>query len=76
MIGLRTLASAFAMALPAAAIAATPIAMHCDPGCGCCEKWAAQVRAQFGRHVQIIDDATQAAFETVPRSSKRRISSN
>ena len=31
--------------------------MHRDPGCGCCEKWAAQVRQQFGRNVQIIDDA-------------------
>jgi CheY-like chemotaxis protein len=34
-------------------------------GRGCCEKWAAQVRAQFGRHVQIIDDATQAAFARI-----------
>ena len=26
------------------ALAATDIVMHRDPGCGCCEKWAAQVR--------------------------------
>ncbi|WP_426265253.1 DUF411 domain-containing protein [Sphingomonas sp. PWP1-2] len=62
MTSLRTIAAAFAMALPAAAIAGTPIAVHRDPGCGCCEKWAAQVRAQFGRQVQIIDDAARAAF--------------
>lgn len=48
---------AAAMMLPAAALAANNIAMHRDPGCGCCEKWAAQVRQQFGRNVQIIDDA-------------------
>lgn len=45
------------MMLPAAALAANNIAMHRDPGCGCCEKWAAQVRQQFGRNVQILDDA-------------------
>jgi hypothetical protein len=48
---------AAAMMLPATALAANSIAMHRDPGCGCCEKWAAQVRQQFGRNVQIIDDA-------------------
>lgn len=62
MTNIRTIVAAFAMALPAAAIAATPIAVHRDPGCGCCEKWAAQVRAQFGRQVQIIDDAARATF--------------
>ncbi|WP_416610850.1 DUF411 domain-containing protein [Sphingomonas sp. MJ1 (PH-R8)] len=44
------------MTIPAVASAAADIAMHRDPGCGCCEKWAAQVRQQFGRKVQIIDD--------------------
>jgi len=62
MASLRTIAAAFAMTLPAAAIAAAPIAVHRDPGCGCCEKWAAQVRAQFGRQVQIVDDAGRAVF--------------
>lgn len=51
------------MAIPATAMAAADIAMHRDPGCGCCEKWAAQVRQQFGRKVQIIDDADRGALQ-------------
>lgn len=32
----------YALALLATpALAATDIVMHRDPGCGCCEKWAA-----------------------------------
>ncbi len=62
MASIRMIAAALALALPAAAIAATPIIVHRDPGCGCCEKWAAQVRAQFGRQVQILDDAGRAGF--------------
>ena len=62
MISVRTLAAALALAFPVAAMAATPIVVHRDPGCGCCEKWAAQVRAQFGRQVQIVDDAGRAKF--------------
>ncbi|WP_319798386.1 DUF411 domain-containing protein [Nitrobacter sp.] len=37
--------------------------MHRDPGCGCCEKWAAQVRQQFNRKVRIIDDAHRTALQ-------------
>jgi hypothetical protein len=55
--GVRGVVAALLMTIPAVAPAATDIAMHRDPGCGCCEKWAAQVRQQFGRNVQIIDDA-------------------
>lgn len=44
------------------ALAAQDIVMHRDPGCGCCEKWAAQVRAQLGRRVQIVDDANRSAL--------------
>lgn len=55
--------SALLLLIPAAASAATNIVMHRDPGCGCCEKWAAQVRQQFGRSVQIVDDANRAAFQ-------------
>ena len=55
--------AAIFMMIPAAASAASDIAMHRDPGCGCCEKWAAQVRQQFGRNVRIIDDANRAAFQ-------------
>lgn len=50
-------------AVPALAIAAGPIVMHRDPGCGCCAQWAAQVRKQFGRSVTIIDDQNRAAFQ-------------
>lgn len=51
------------IAVPGIASAAADIAMHRDPGCGCCEKWAVQVRQQFARKVQIIDDANRAAFQ-------------
>jgi hypothetical protein len=51
------------MGLPATAMAAADIAMHRDPGCGCCEKWAEQVRQQFGRKVRIIDDANRGALQ-------------
>lgn len=61
--GVRGVVAAALMALPAVASAATDIAMHRDPGCGCCEKWAAQVRQQFGRKVQVINDANRAAFQ-------------
>jgi len=37
--------------------------MYRDPGCGCCEKWSAQVRQQFGRKVRIIDDANRIALQ-------------
>ena len=47
------LAIAASLALFAtAATAASDIVMHRDPGCGCCEKWAMQVKAAFGRNVQ------------------------
>lgn len=45
------------------ALAATDIIMHRDPGCGCCEKWSAQVKRAFGRNVRIVDDANRAAFQ-------------
>jgi hypothetical protein len=45
------------------AMAASDIVMHRDPGCGCCEKWAAQVRAAFGRSVRIVDDANRVALD-------------
>ncbi len=54
--GVRGAVAALLMTIPAVASAAADIAMHRDPGCGCCDKWAAQVRQQFGRKVQIIDD--------------------
>ena len=45
------------------ALAAGDILMHRDPGCGCCEQWAARVRQTFGRNVRIVDDANRAAFQ-------------
>lgn len=53
----------------ALALVATPVmaaseaVMHRDPGCGCCEKWAAQVRKAFGRSVKVIDDANRPALQ-------------
>lgn len=37
--------------------------MHRDPGCGCCEQWASQVRRQFGRDVRIVDDAQRDTLQ-------------
>lgn len=55
---------ALTLALFAApAMAATEAVMHRDPGCGCCDKWAAQVRTAFGRSVRIVDDANRAALQ-------------
>lgn len=60
----RTLLIGLALlALPAAAEAAGPILVHRDPGCGCCEKWVAQLRRQLGRPVQVVDDRARAAFQ-------------
>jgi hypothetical protein len=42
--------------------AASEIFVLRDPGCGCCEKWAAQVRAAFGRTVRLVNDPNRAAF--------------
>ena len=36
--------------------------MHRDPGCGCCEKWATQVREKFGRAVKVVNDADRRAL--------------
>lgn len=45
------------------ALAASDAVMHRDPGCGCCEKWAVQVRKVFGRSVRIVDDANRPALQ-------------
>jgi len=60
---IRSALVAAVMMVPAAAVAANSIAMHRDPGCGCCEQWAIQVRQQFGRNVQIINDARRSALQ-------------
>lgn len=43
--------------LAAPAMASAEIIMYRDPGCGCCEAWAAQVAKAFGQAVKIVDDA-------------------
>lgn len=45
------------------AYAATPIIVHRDPGCGCCEQWAVQVRQAFGRPLRMIDDNRRSALQ-------------
>ena len=60
---IRSAIVAAAMMTPAVAVAANSIAMHRDPGCGCCEQWAKRVRQQFGRNVQIIDDARRDVLQ-------------
>lgn len=63
MIPTTKLTAAILMMLPVTALAASDITMNRDPGCGCCGKWAAQVRQQFGRNVRVIDDANRPKFQ-------------
>ena len=60
---LYAIASALMAMTPLAAFAASDIAMHRDPGCGCCEQWANQVRRQFGRQVRVVDDAARVRIQ-------------
>ena len=46
----------------APALAASDIVMHRDPGCGCCEAWAAQVAKAFGQSVKIVDQPDRAGL--------------
>ncbi len=46
----------------APALAAGDIVMHRDPGCGCCEAWAAQVAKAFGQSVKIVDEPDRAGL--------------
>lgn len=62
MIRAKLLLAALALGAPVTALAAQQIAIHRDPGCGCCEEWAEQVRAQFGRQVRMIDDPQRVAL--------------
>lgn len=70
----QAIAALAAMFIGTAANAASPIVMHRDPGCGCCEKWAAQVRAQLKRSVTTIDNRSRAAFQRA-RGVPQRLSS-
>lgn len=52
-----------AVAVPSLALAATTGVVHRDPGCGCCEKWFALVKQQFGQNIRMIDDARRNAYQ-------------
>jgi hypothetical protein len=58
---MKSIALALAL-VSTSALAAGDIVMHRDPGCGCCEKWAAQVREKFGRAVKIVNDPDRTAL--------------
>lgn len=49
------------VAIPGAGLAAGPIVIHRDPGCGCCEKWAEQAGQALQRPVRMLDDGNRAA---------------
>jgi len=58
---MKSIALALAL-VSTSALAAGDIVMHRDPGCGCCEKWATQVREKFGRAVKVVNDADRTAL--------------
>lgn len=58
---MKSIALALAL-VSTSALAAVDIVMHRDPGCGCCEKWATQVREKFGRGVKVVNDADRTAL--------------
>lgn len=60
---LKSLVAALAL-LISPALASASAVMHRDPGCGCCEKWAAQVKAVLGRPIQVVDNANRAALQS------------
>lgn len=45
------------------AMASTAAIMHRDPGCGCCEKWAAQVRKGLGKTMRVVDASNRATLQ-------------
>lgn len=45
------------------AVASTASTMHRDPGCGCCEKWAAQVRKGLGKTIGVVDASNRASLQ-------------
>ncbi len=60
---LKIVLAALGASLSVVSIAAEPIVVHRDPGCGCCLKWAAQVKAALGRSVKVVDNANRAAIQ-------------
>lgn len=60
---MRTFLLALFLTASPAVSSAAEIVMHRDPGCGCCEGWAAQVRKSFGRAVRVVDSADRRALQ-------------
>lgn len=54
------LASLALVAVPAQA--ASPIVVHRDPGCGCCEKWTGMARRILARPIRVIENSNRAAL--------------
>lgn len=48
------------LAVPA--LAAPPIVVHRDPGCGCCEKWTSLARIEFRRPIRVIDNPDRSSL--------------
>ncbi|OHT18838.1 DUF411 domain-containing protein [Edaphosphingomonas haloaromaticamans] len=57
------MAFALTVAMPVWAMAAEPILVHRDPGCGCREDWAKQVKARFKRDVRMVDASNHAQLK-------------
>ncbi len=58
----RLIVAVLLMATSTTAVAAD-IVVHRDPGCGCCEKWARQLRTQLHRNVRVVDNAARSGFD-------------
>jgi len=63
MFSKKVAAAMLLAAVPSAAMAATEVVVHRDPGCGCCEKWVQAVRAKLGWKVAVRDDAARTSFQ-------------
>lgn len=57
------IAAAIALTAPMAVTAAQTVAIHRDPGCGCCDEWARRVKSAFGGQVRMFDDANRSALK-------------
>lgn len=49
--------------LPSAALAASDVLVHRDPGCGCCEKWVQLIEKRLGRTVVVRNDSSRSSFQ-------------
>ena len=58
------IAAALAAAVPSLALAATDVLVPRHPGCICGEHWAALVRQQLRRKIQMVDDNRRSVYQT------------